>query len=1170
MILLSVVANFFCFSQVVGVGATDAIAAGSEVYQIVGICATIFVVSAILIYAISVFGMRERTFEEALEQQRIQGGTPLLAQPSRKTSRGAAGKPEKKKPKKKAPVSKSSKEIHSPAAAAVPEKEIENEETEVAPPLPPLPKEEEVVVTAAATATATAPAPNESKSAKKRRNKRKESSSVEEEIVVADNQVENALDSSSTDVAEADSGVELEKVDGIEPAIEPEVLITSAEVELTAAVVEAVVDAQADAVMPSTEAASDEAKDRRKKKKKALAAEEEVPPLSDAELVVQLKQLLEEKEKTLKETKISLGSLQTRLGENRGWLKTERAKAGELEAQLADVTHLKQIECQSLNQQLQQKQRDFQAERVSHQSQISTLQDKMQEAGAEAHGRLQHLQNEAKSWRETADRQRKEFEARNQQLEEEKQRMKKAATEETRNNFGHQLQELREKLQHSENRCSAVSKELSDAQRHNIDRAGELENAVGLRETQISQLNSQLTEAENSRNAMDTQLKILESRLQETMAQHKEAQSKLMIAEESLVELRAGVDSTGSVAENAASGAESAELRSAIAAKDAQISTMQKELESIKLEVLNLVNQEKTKTEEAKVVKEKLESEVAKYETDLGAATSRLEREEATKKELEGRIGELTSQLSTKVDPDQEQGRIVEALREIQSTTALNISKEESTESVDAMVEALKSSFALHLLPACLTSDAETFFTRHLSDAFNKLVDKQIKTQENDYATQVQALQDALNVKIEDPDEDVKEDRRGEEICKLRADLEKSESVSADFENELAERQAELDSKAAIVLGLESTVAETKDQLIQLQNSLAQEAESAAKLRDLVAAKEAEIVDVNRLLAASKEELSTSVEKAIDAAVAKSTVVFDEEKRKLEEDAKAKENKYDAILKQTENMLSKLQASVENEEKKWTVKLKAKEDEMAKWVAEKEGEEKLSKEVQDAFRAELEAKVASLKEEKGEWEAEKREIHSRLAAAEDRLDKEQRSSKSAAVSIEEEKASLEAELKAQKESKEELGRRLAAADSAAEASKAELESLEAKLASTSEVLDKASKDAADASSQRKAFEAEAAAMKREVETLKSQLVALTTTPSKKDKKDKKSRDEPANAAKNGDVGEGDLSGAGSNGATGDNVSIGGVSIGAVSVGEEEKKKKKGKSLSKLFSPKSKS
>merc|ERR1712119_167884 len=53
----------------------------------------------------SVFGMRERTFEEALEQQRMQqGGAALLIQTSRKISKGAVNKNERKKrePKKKA------------------------------------------------------------------------------------------------------------------------------------------------------------------------------------------------------------------------------------------------------------------------------------------------------------------------------------------------------------------------------------------------------------------------------------------------------------------------------------------------------------------------------------------------------------------------------------------------------------------------------------------------------------------------------------------------------------------------------------------------------------------------------------------------------------------------------------------------------------------------------------------------------------------------------------------------------------------------------------------------------------------------------------------------------------------------------------------------------------
>ena len=94
----------------------------------------------------------------------------------------------------------------------------------------------------------------------------------------------------------------------------------------------------------------------------------------------------------------------------------------------------------------------------------------MQEAGAEAHGRLQHLQAEAKSWRDAADRTRKESEARIQQLEEEKQRAKKAGAEEAKASANRQLQELREKLQQSESRCAAVAKELEGESQRAVDR----------------------------------------------------------------------------------------------------------------------------------------------------------------------------------------------------------------------------------------------------------------------------------------------------------------------------------------------------------------------------------------------------------------------------------------------------------------------------------------------------------------------------------------------------------------------------------------------------------------------------------------------------------------------------------------------------------------------------
>merc|ERR550534_114411 len=155
----------------------------------------------------------------------------------------------------------------------------------------------------------------------------------------------------------------------------------------------------------------DDIKEKRKKKKKTSISEEStVAPLSDAEMVVQLKSILEEKDRILKETKVSHGNLQTRLGENRGWLKAERIKVAEMEAQLAETTIAKTSEVQSLNRQLQQKQRDFQTERAALQSELSAMQHKMQKTDAEAHGRLQHLQAEAKSWREAADRGRKDYE----------------------------------------------------------------------------------------------------------------------------------------------------------------------------------------------------------------------------------------------------------------------------------------------------------------------------------------------------------------------------------------------------------------------------------------------------------------------------------------------------------------------------------------------------------------------------------------------------------------------------------------------------------------------------------------------------------------------------------------------------------------------------------------
>ena len=1195
VVLLCIVFNVFCFSRVVGdeTGASaTAFAAGSEVQQIVLTCATFFFVSAVLIYVISVFGMRERTFEEALEQQRLQpGGASLLSLQGKKSSSAKAGgaKPDKKKKEKEVKrKTSSSKPAKSSTAAAsappVPETSLAEVESSVEATPPPLPLEEGTVVAVAAVVeevTVVTAAPI-SKSAKKKKNKKSQDSLVEE----------SAPAEAVVDVPEA-------------AVVADEVPVEEVGTEVVESVTEPLVNGLVEATAPSEVAPSEEpdvidvhdlpadsqaeeAKEKRKKKKKSPSLSEEaaaVAPLTDAEMVVQLKSILEEKARVLKETKISLGNSQTRLGENRGWLKAERAKVAELETTLAETVQAKTVEVQSLNQQLQQKLRDFQGERAALQSKHNALQEKMQEAGAEAHGRLQHLQAEAKSWREAADRARKDYEARIQQLEEEKQRVKKATMEDAQAALHRQMQELNEKLQQSEARCAAVAKEVSEAQRVN-DRANELENAVGLRETRISQLNSQLTEAENSRNAMDTQLKMMETRLQEVSAQCKEAQAKLLIAEENLME-RSGApgDESATAAPSTAeeSTPEVADLQSLVAAKDAEISRMQGELASIKSEVLNMVNQEKNRAEEAraladktaqdhnahlaeeKAVRKELEEKLEQLRGDLARATSRIEQEEANKKELEGKLADaagtmtdVQAQLATKVDPESEQLRIVEALREIQTTTASNIAKEESTASVASLVAALKSSFALHLLPSSISTNAEEFFAANLTTAIQKVVDHQVQAKDDEYATQVQALKDALNVQIEDADDKIKEDSQGEEIQKLQAELEKSTTAAAHFEKELSERRAELEAKAAIVGGLESTIAETKKQLFQLRTSLTQEADAAAQLRELVASKEEEIVDANRRLEASKAELAATVEKAIDAAVAKSTQVFDEEKKKLEEEAKAKEKNYNAILKETEGMLSKLQMSVEAEEKKWTAKLQSKEEELRQLKTSQE-EEKLSKEVTDAFREELEAKLAALEGEKGEWELEKREIHSRLAAAEERLDREKETAQSAAAAVAASQGSLESELKREKEEKAELRQRLETAESVAAASKGQAAALATEVTTTKAALEKASKEVDEAGSRQRASEAEVAALRRETETLKSQLAATMTTPSKKDKKDKKKGDE-----KNGDVGEGE------NGAAhGDNVSVGGVSIGAASIGGSEEKKKKGKSLAKLFSPKSK-
>ena len=738
---------------------------------------------------------------------------------------------------------------------------------------------------------------------------------------------------------------------------------------------------------------------------------------------------------------------------------------------------------------------------------------------------------------------------------------------------------------------------------------------------------------------MDTQLKRLEGRVQEVVAEHKETQAKLLIAEETLLEQqqRAALAASSGTAASPAAVAEgeeasevAANLRQVVADKDAEICRMQGELESIKLEVLNLVNQEKSKAEEAqsaaaaileegKVARKELEDErsarirveekLALSDRGLADAESRLELEEDRKREMEGKLDRAAEELSglkseladNRVDPEAEQNRIVEALREIRETTTTNIAEEESTASVAALVGAMKSSFALHLLPSSLTNEAEAFFDGDLTTAFRKLVDKKLVAKEAEYLPQIEALKDALNVKIEDANDKIEEDQRGEEISQLRADLETAAAAAGKLEAESEDRRAELEAKAAIVAELESTIAETKQQLFQLQTSLTQEAESAARLRDLVAAKEAEIVDGNRKLEATKEELSASVEKAIDAAVAKSTLVFDEEKRKLEAEAKAKEKNYNAILKETEGMLSKLQASVEAEERRWTTKFQAKEEEFRGWKTGKEEEEKLAKEVADAFRVELESKVADLEREKaereaekaeiqsrlaaevagleaekGDWEAEKAEIHSRLAAAEDRLVAAKENAATTAAALAESQGSLEAELEREKQAKEELVGRLESASEVERSTRSELEGLTAELTAAREAAAKAGEEARDVAAVKRTVDAEVIALKKEVESLTSQLSKakmtpppqLTTTPSKKEKKEKEKKSEEKKAksspeAKNGDVVEGEVGAANNNGA-GDNVSLGGVSIGA---GEE--KKKKGKSLAKLFSPKSK-
>jgi len=313
VVLLCIVFNVFCFSRVVGddAGASaTAFAAGSEVQQIVLTCATFFFVSALLIYVISVFGMRERTFEEALEQQRLQqGGASLLSLGGKKSSsssKAAAAKQDKKRKekegKRKTSTSKPPKSSTTVAPVLhvrdIPLAEVEaSVETTPAP----LPAEEsvveaEVIVEEAAAVATSAPI---SKTAKKKKNKKNESSADESVSVEA-----------NLDVAEASVVEDIPDVDAVvetmESVVEP---LVNDYVEEVVSSQAAPSEEQVDVVDIGADSRAEEAKEKRKKKKKSPSLSEEaaaVAPLTDAEMVVQLKDILEEKARVLKETKITL------------------------------------------------------------------------------------------------------------------------------------------------------------------------------------------------------------------------------------------------------------------------------------------------------------------------------------------------------------------------------------------------------------------------------------------------------------------------------------------------------------------------------------------------------------------------------------------------------------------------------------------------------------------------------------------------------------------------------------------------------------------------------------------------------------------------------------------------------------------------------------------------
>lgn len=93
------------------------------------ICAGVFVISALVVYLISVFGMRERTYEEAIEEQRRRNQEAIQQAKTDKSKKDKKFKKWGKKSKEKTEEDKSTSceaEKVSEETEAKPEKEIES------------------------------------------------------------------------------------------------------------------------------------------------------------------------------------------------------------------------------------------------------------------------------------------------------------------------------------------------------------------------------------------------------------------------------------------------------------------------------------------------------------------------------------------------------------------------------------------------------------------------------------------------------------------------------------------------------------------------------------------------------------------------------------------------------------------------------------------------------------------------------------------------------------------------------------------------------------------------------------------------------------------------------------------------------------------------------------